>query len=153
MSLYLESEARWTSAGQAFSQPCGYTSRQACNGSAKEKLASGCSSWQHLPSSGSSAHHSAMGMTAHLLDDTFITAKELAKGPEIGGWKAILEKNICTNPLKSPKFPSCHFNEGQKQISPSSITNGLNPARKSRERKLVAMLLYVHVAQVILGRD
>lgn len=47
-----------------------------------------------------------MGMTAHLLDDTFITAKELAKGPEIGGWKAILEKNICTNPLK--KVQSSH---------------------------------------------
>lgn len=59
---------------------------RARSGSAKEELASGWSSWHQLrPPFVRLAHHSAMGMTAHLLDDTFITARELAKGSEVGG--------------------------------------------------------------------
>lgn len=35
-----------------------------------------------------------MGMTARPLDDTFITAKELDKGPEVGGLKGNPGKKI-----------------------------------------------------------
>ena len=35
-----------------------------------------------------------MGMTAHPLHDTSMTAKEPAKGPEVGGWKGNSGKKI-----------------------------------------------------------
>lgn len=79
-------------------------------------------------------------MTAHLLDDTFITAKEeFAKGSEFDpliegqSW----EENICANPFRNPKFQGCHFNEAHKQISPMSTANGLDPAGKHGEWKLI----------------
>ena len=52
------------------------------------------------------------------------------------GWRMegqFWEENICPNPFRILKFQPWHFNQRQKQISPKSTVNGLNPAGKRRE--------------------
>ena len=71
-----------------------------------------------------------MGMTAHPPDDASISAKEPAKGPEVGGWKGNSgEKIFAQIPLE---FWSSNPDTSVRDRSKSTV-NGLNPAGKSRE--------------------
>lgn len=149
----VESEALRTSVSQAFSQPRGYTSFQGTQWLSQR----GAGKWLVFLAS-ASASLFPFGSPFSYEDDCpspgwqFYHCQGACQG--IWGWRIggqSWEGTICTNPFRSLRLQSYHFNEGQKQLSPKSMANGLKPARKSRQWKLID--INVIVAHVILGRD